>query len=588
MRFLRVLVAVLMLAIIASGVAITLALRNQKEIVAAVLAQINQRTGINIVPAGMQLSLRSHMTVFLERPTVFFNGKEVARLRDIRTVINYHALIFRNGLPLRALGLDYPQVRIPARVTATVSASDLPRLNEAVVKTVAADLDALSGVVRRIEVNRATVVDEDNVHFVDRFDATVFRQRWRPGVHPWLLSFDAGWDGAQLQGLRVAGNAWLTSNPVRGQPISQGRISFWGLALEHVAFGGLAPSGQLWGRAKLSQVILKSGGSQLFAASLGVDQPYDPKRSASFHLGGLKVEIADLKRRLVAVRGLPDWLTNLAKRVDSGTWELAEAVFEPKDPVSNWTLKTLRDGLHAQATLTGLSFTTPPELKLPPVQDFNVEMSYAAGSLKLMQGSAEIGNSSLRALSATLNLGGQARKIAYDVNLEGVIDLAELYPAAAGVLARSQPALARRIASVDGRAPCTLSATGTIDGTSLPPPNEYVVAIDAGGIDLAINGAPSKLVLKGGQVTIKPGTIELAKLTIAAAVPDGGYAMLNGIIEPAASLPRFHGFVVDLHQIRAEQWLPLVVDPSAIAATGSVGGTLTLDSDSQPGDDRKS
>src|SRR5712692_10534951 len=114
MRFLRVLVAVLMLAIIASGVAITLALRNQKEIVAAVLAQINQRTGINIVPAGMQLSLRSHMTVFLERPTVFFNGKEVARLRDIRTVINYHALIFRNGLPLRALGLDYPQVRFPA------------------------------------------------------------------------------------------------------------------------------------------------------------------------------------------------------------------------------------------------------------------------------------------------------------------------------------------------------------------------------------------------------------------------------------------------------------------------------------------
>src|SRR5260370_38741 len=211
-------------------------------------------------------------------------------------------------------------------------------------------------------------------------------------------------------------------------------------------------------------------------------------------------------------------------------------------------------------------------------------MSYAAGSLKLMQGSAEVGNSSLRALSAPLNLGGQARKIAYDVNLEGVIDLAELYPAAAGVLARSHPALVRRIESVDGRAPCTLSATGTIDGTSLRPPNDYVVAIDASGIDLAINGAPRKLAPKSGQVTIKPDRIELAKLTIAAAVPDGGYAMLNGIIEPAASLPRFHGFVVDLHQIRAEQWLPLVVDPSAIAATGSVGGTLTLDSDSQPGD----
>jgi len=634
MRFLRVFIAVLMLAVIASGVAITLALRNQKEIVAAVLAQINQRTGINIVPAAMQLSLRSHMTVILVQPTVFFNGKEVARLRDIRTVINYHALIFRNGLPLRALGLDNPQVRIPGRVTADVSASDLPRLNEAVVKTVAADLDALSGVVRRIEVNRATVVDEDNVHFVDHFDATVYRQRWRPGVHPWLLSFDAGWDGAPLQGLRVAGNAWLTSNPVGGQPISQGRIWFWGLALEHVAFGGLAPSGQLWGsvraalstngdlsgatdfevkqlvlqgarlskplalgdlslhsafaisvaRAELSQVILKSGGSQLFAASLGVDQPYDPKRSASFHLGGLKVALADLKRRLVAVRGLPDWLTNLAESVDSGTWELAEAIFEPKNPVSNWTLKTLRDGLRAQATLTGLSFTAPPELKLPPVQDFNVQMSYAAGSLKLTQGSAEIGNSSLRTFSVTLDLGAKARKIAYDVNLQGVFDLAELYPAAADVLVRSEPVLARRIQSVDGRAPCTLSATGTIDGTSLPLPNDYAVAIDASGIDLTINGAPSKLALKSGQVTIKPGTLELAKLTIVAAALDGGYAMLNGIIEKAASLPRFHGFVVDLHQIRAEQWLPLVLNPSAIAATGPVGGTLTLDSDSQPGD----
>lgn len=515
MRFLRVLIAALMLAIIAAGVAITLALRNQKEIVAAVLAQINQRTGINIVPAAMQLSLRSHMTIILVRPAVFFNGKEVARLRDIRTVINYHALIFRNGLPLRALGLDNPQVRIPARVTAEVSPSDLPRLNEAVVKTVAADLDALSGVVRRIEVNRATVVDQDNVHLLDHFDATVFRQSWRPGVHPWLLSFDAGWDGAPLQGLHVAGNAWLTSNPVQGQPISQARIWFWGLALEHVALGGLAPSGQLWGsvhaalssngdlggatdfevkqlvlrgarlskpltlgdfslhtafaisvaRAELSQVVVKSGGSQLFAASLGVDQPYDPKRSASFHLGGLKVALADLKRRLVAVRGLPDWLTNLAESVDRGTWELADAVFEPKDPVSKWTLKTLRDGLRAQATLTGLSFTTPPELKLPPVKDFNVQMSYAAGSLKLTQGSAEIGNSSLRTLSVTLNLGAKARKIAYDVNLQGVLDLAELYPAAAEVLARSQPALARRIEGVDGRAPCTLSATGTIDGT---------------------------------------------------------------------------------------------------------------------------
>jgi hypothetical protein len=634
MRFLRVFIALLMLAVIACGVAITLALRNQKEIVAAVLAQINQRTGINIVPAGMQLSLRSHMTVILERPSVFFNGKEVARLSDIRTVINYHALIFQNGLPLHALGLDNPQVRIPAHATAEVSASDLPRLNEAVVKTVATDLDALSGLVRRIEVNRASVVDEDNVHFVDHFDATVYRQRWRPGVHPWLLSFDAGWDSAPLQGLRVAGNAWLTSNPVRGQPISQGRVWFWGLAFEHVAFGGLAPSGELWGsvhatlsangdlggatdfevkqlvlqgarlskpltlgdfslrtafaisvaRAELSQVILKSGSSQLFAASLGVDQPYDPKRSASFHLGGLKVPLADLKRRLVVVRGLPDWLTNLAESIDSGTWELAEAVFEPKDPVSNWTRKTLRDGLHAQATLTGLSFTTPRELKLPPVRDLNVQMSYAAGSLKLTQGSAEIGNSSLRTLRATLDLGAQARRIGYDVNLQGVIDLAELYPAAADILARRQPALAHRIASIDGRAPCSLSATGTIGGTSLPLPNEYAVAIDTSGIDLAIKGAPSKLALKSGQVIVKPGTIELAKVTIAPAVPDGGYAMLNGIIEPAAGLPRFHGFVVDLHQMEAERWIPLVVDPADIAATGPVGGTLTVDSDSQPGD----
>src|SRR5579864_2323775 len=250
MRVLRVFIAVLMLAVIAVGVAITLALRNQKEIIAAVLAQINQRTGINIVPAGTRLSLRSHMTIILEQPAVFFNGKEVARLSDIRTVINYHALIFQNGLPLRALGLDNPQVRIPAHVTADGTASDLPRLNEDVVKTVAADLDALSGVVRRIEVDRATVLDEDNVHLVDHFDATVYRQRWRPGLRPWLLSFDAGWDGAPLRGLRVAGNAWLTSNPVQGQPISQGRIWFWGLALEHVAFGRLAPSGLLWGSAQ--------------------------------------------------------------------------------------------------------------------------------------------------------------------------------------------------------------------------------------------------------------------------------------------------------------------------------------------------
>src|SRR5580692_3664169 len=98
---------------------------NQHRIVVAVLGSVKQQTGIDIVPARAHLYLTDHLLVELEQPRVMSGNHEIVTLKKIRAVVNFRT-IFTNGLPLRELDLEGPELTVPFDATSTGS-GQLPR-----------------------------------------------------------------------------------------------------------------------------------------------------------------------------------------------------------------------------------------------------------------------------------------------------------------------------------------------------------------------------------------------------------------------------------------------------------------------------
>src|SRR5665213_1205772 len=109
MKVFRILIAILMVMVIVAGTAAIVAWRNQDRIVKLVLARVQAQTGYKIVPENFRLAFRSHLVVLLEKPHIYFNGAEVAKVDDLRAVIAFHTIFTSNGLPLYAVALDHPQ-----------------------------------------------------------------------------------------------------------------------------------------------------------------------------------------------------------------------------------------------------------------------------------------------------------------------------------------------------------------------------------------------------------------------------------------------------------------------------------------------
>jgi hypothetical protein len=61
-------------------------------------------------------------------------------------------------------------------------------------------------------------------------------------------------------------------------------------------------------------------------------------------------------------------------------------------------------------------------------------------------------------------------------------------------------------------------------------------------------------------------------------MPQSGNAVLNGTIITEQSHPIFQDFTAELHEIRIETWLPLILKPKQFGADGAVGGRLTAQS----------
>src|ERR1700739_4941455 len=108
MRLLRAAaIALLSLALLLSA-AVAVAMHNQARLISLVLEHIEQHTGYQIVASSARLQFGTHLIVLLEHPSIEYNQRELIRSERIRVYLSYHALVWSNGLPLRALVIVRP------------------------------------------------------------------------------------------------------------------------------------------------------------------------------------------------------------------------------------------------------------------------------------------------------------------------------------------------------------------------------------------------------------------------------------------------------------------------------------------------
>ena len=335
-------------------------------------------------------------------------------------------------MPLYALALDHPRVRIPAS-RAGVTPHGFPKPDVEVVNNVKWALDAVSDVAQRIEIVDAALNDVDGTPLVDHLTLTAYRQHRGSGKWPWMVNFNAGWDHTPFAGVVATGRVRLGNAPgVASRMVLGGLLSYHGLELAPFRGpNGIETTGQVAGsiryalrddgqlfantvssgkkitlkgkpfitpialgdvtlhasyifstqRLELKQFTVTHHGEALFAGGGSMDQPYADTRTASFHAEGIQVSLTQIAVWLRALRAVPPPLNDFARRVTAGRLDVSEAVFNPRTAVKDWTALTLREDLTVHSTVTAVAVTTPGSVNLPPLRNTSAAIEYAAGIL---------------------------------------------------------------------------------------------------------------------------------------------------------------------------------------------------------------
>jgi AsmA-like protein len=625
MRRLRFIAYAALLLIIVVVTAVTMVIRNQAAIAQIALGRIHERTGLDIQITGTRIALGSHLVVVLEHPRVLSSGVEIARLKDIRAVLGYRAILRHNGLPLHRLVLDEPRAKLPAN-SANVTAGGIAHFDAAAATVLLHALNALSDTVQHADVVDGVLADENDAPIIEHLNLRAHRSHYRhSGNWPWLVDFDATPGFAVFKPFRLAGSLTLGSRTDQPRLVSSGHLRFWSLRFDSFDLGAVNASAEMNGdldlaidnegvlsgsgetdvrtlslsgrrlnnvlklgnyaivtsyraspqELSLPKVTIREGSSNALIGSASIARPYDADRTMTFSVGGPRLALANVASWLRGIRGVPPELLQSAARFTSGELALSQVALDTAQPVRDWSIATLRANLRAAATATNVGYQFPAEARLKPLKSFAGQFTYAAGHLRLTQGSLEVGGSRFDHLSAEANLKRASSLIPYKLELEAGLDLAEAYPAAASLIRAAAPSIADRVTNLGGHARITLTESGNLHNFSWSVPHEYLATLDVSQATLSMKDPTADIVFQQGSLTLKPGVIAMNHVRVLPVGAGHGEVILNGSIEPRTGVPVMHNFTVEMHALAIEQWLPLFVPPQDLAADGLIGGVLT-------------
>jgi hypothetical protein len=632
MRIVRILLASILVLTIIAGTVVGIVFHNEASLVQIVLTRIDASTGFNIVPAGVRVRFRSHLEVTLEQPLVYQRGSEIARLDSIRVVVSYHLMLTSNGLPLRELRLDGLVGRVPAGA-AVAAGFAIPRPGIEGMQTVLRMLDAVGSFSSGIGLYDAKLTDPSGQTVIEHFDLVAAREHRRATNSPWLVRYDGEWRYLPLGAFHLSGTAHLeTAKQAITGVLWSGDLWFWGLNLNNFAvMQGIAATGAMQGH---SRVVLNHDGTveghaqaditdgtlngtaltrpltlggfsltanyqvseRLFrlykvqitqaqqlvvAGSCTITNPYDPARRADLQVSGIRVSLTKLASYFQVIRAMPATLIADAQKINSGSLAIEQILFGPPVAIMDWSVATIRDNLKLAAIISdaGFDLSDPRRPNLPPVRHLEASVTYNGGMLQVAQGSAALGMSSLSGINGQVRITRAPRSLPYSLRFKSVLDIKELYIFAGPMLKQLDPGISSRIENMQGSAALRVQASGSLKDLTWSEPHDYQAVLAPNRIQLGIRDLRQHLVLVSGQITVTPGQMQIDQLLMAPSDRDSGDVVVNGTALTGSNRPIVRDLTVELHRLRADEWVPLIVPSDDLAVEGELGGKLTANSD---------
>jgi len=628
MRFLRRIVTIAFVFLFSVAISsVALIYFNQHRVVSAVLSSIYGQTGIQIVALSSRLRVRDHIDVELDHPRVISGGREIMQLTSLRAVVNFHSLL-THGLPLHDLALTHPVLTAPSDLTA--AQVKVPRPDRELIAQAMEQLADLARISRRLQITDLELHASDGQLVLDHADLVASHRRATPKL--WKVTFIVDCDFPPMQGARASGDFNLgAGGKLSATEVAQGKFWYWRLPLEHLTVGNLAANGYSHGRVEfsvthdatmdgvarlgvsaltlsspdlaaplalgdytldarfstsqeqvtISNARLTHSGKPLVAAQVYIEKPFAESRKVAVGIADLKVAWKDILASARALKKMPQQLEVLTQQVRSGQIVIQKASID-STPIAweNLSLESVLSKLSFNATLTQLSFATPPETLIPALTGASVQVMFSHRIVSLLQGSAKLGNSELHDVDAQIDLSKSLAEVPYRVGMKGDFDLAELQPALMKVLDRFDVHERDRLESLAGDVLVDLNAAGTLRKEVPTRPENYTVTVEPHTVTIGFRGAPGPIGLASGAIIVQPEVVKLDKVSARAT---GGTADFNGELRISDGGVKTTGLRIDMHQMPIERWLEGVVDPDDFSAQGNVGGKLVVTGDRQNG-----
>jgi AsmA-like C-terminal region len=622
MRLVRIAAISALIVMVVLGGSAALILFNQSRIVVYVLASVRNRTGIDIIPRSSSVQLSTHLIVVLDQPQVIENGHEIVKLKSLRAIVSYHSLFTGTGLPLYRLTAISPEITLPVN-SGNPAALSIPRPGTPTIDALQQTLHALSRICWRVETVDATVRYADGADVANQVGIVAYRTRRDP--FRWMLGFSGALLRSPVPGARMSGKFSLgVGKDSRPGEFAHGELWTWDVPLQGIEVEGFSLAGSIDntvkfsmhddgsvsgdvqaaaeklilksarlaapenlgdyslraafeitdGRYAITRIVLRRVNTAVLSGATELVAPNSDNPLLGVHLGGFRLDAAEVKQRLLSVRHLPADLVDMLHRLGPGKVTVGDATLSAAlDEIKTAPLDTIRKNLVVSGTVEGIGFTIPAETKLPPVTNLSAQLRYSKGLLTIAQGTAKFGNSTVHDLSASAGLGNGIEGADYKTSVGVDADLAELFPAIARSLELYQLQQRDRLEHLSGRVQLVATASGKLSAKTLVPPKIYQVRADAIGAVLAIKGSPGPLKVSRGTVVVDPASIKFDNVMLAAT---GGNATLDGTVNFAKQGVNVHDLTLGLHDFPSALWLTLFVDPSDFSVTGPIGGKVVV------------
>ncbi|HJU12672.1 MAG TPA: AsmA-like C-terminal region-containing protein, partial [Candidatus Binataceae bacterium] len=274
---------------------------------------------------------------------------------------------------------------------------------------------------------------------------------------------------------------------------------------------------------------------------------------------------------------VPPSVVHLAERLRSGTLLVNRIALNTPQPLEKLQLEKLCRQLEINAALMRVSYVPPPALAVPPVYQFDAQLNYSGGVARVIQGTGQVGGTSISDMNFDVNLAKAPAQIDYRIKLSSWLDVGEMFDATSGLISRSEPQLRSQILWVHGHTPLQLQANGTIKDLHPLIPKNYDIRANLGDVQFELSKVPGAIWLNSGRVALQPGRISFNKL-IAIPLDQTGNIVVTGAILADSKQLQFRDFTVELHQIASDKWVPRMVNPSQLSVFGPIGGKLVANS----------